>query len=642
MFPRSRRSSIGFLKSGLLDGVELLSVDVFDTAVVRTTVSPHDVFTLVAHELSDFLTVTPSEFGRQRVAAEHDCRLELDEDRNEVTLAEIMQRLAERLELPPALVPRLVAAELDLEARVSRVNPEVQAFVAEAERRGIRVMFLSDMYLPAATVVGLLHQAGYRADEVIVSSELQMTKAMGSMFDHLLASTGIPASAILHIGDDAWSDGSQPLTRSMRSQFVASNRQLTSSRLTWDTESGGPPIERNRADIQLLGLAAGRLRREPTTVDIGYYTTGPLAVALGLWVDDLAATHHPDHVLFCAREGKIVREAALAFGRTLDADQALYLEVSRRSLLLPSVAGDVAGSVERLSEGATEIPLIAYATRLGFDEREIRRSVAAPLSGKLDEPVDIWNKEPARLLLVELADLIEERAATELEALGRYLEHLGVKAGQRVVFFDVGWHGSLQQHFHAATDRLGLELDVRGAYLGLFASPPGSFDCFAFSPTDNETVAEAVRQRVEVIEMVLQADHPTVDHLGSEGPVLALLDENLWITSDLQQGGREFLADARALGLRDRPSTACFGPALRLLSDPSPAEARRLGSFRHAEGFGADAPSVPLAFVPSIANLRDLKSLRSPDPHATWWTARQAIVSTSPLLARLQRARRRP
>lgn len=197
--------------SSLYDRLETcgaLSLDVFDTALLRCVAAPTDVFRLVAKwAASEDSGCADFDFEVARVLAEKRARA-IAHRRNghtEVTFAEVYASLL----LPPGW-DRSRAAEMELaiERALSVVNPFAHALYARAIERGIPVVFVSDMYLSSATIEGLLRDAGYDAHtRLFVSAEYAgASKANGKLYEIVARELDLRPDEVLHVGDNRHAD----------------------------------------------------------------------------------------------------------------------------------------------------------------------------------------------------------------------------------------------------------------------------------------------------------------------------------------------------------------------------------------------------------------------------------------------------
>jgi predicted HAD superfamily hydrolase len=162
------------------------SFDVFDTALVRRTAFPSDVFRLIGRRIAAKIGCPANrEFIEDFVAS----RLQAEQmslaGREETTLDAIWIKLRDLLDLPPACGSQY---ELDAEREVLAPNAIVLERIAQARAAGCRPVFLSDTYLPAEFVKGELrrHGAAAEGDAVYVSSALGRTKRSGALYREML------------------------------------------------------------------------------------------------------------------------------------------------------------------------------------------------------------------------------------------------------------------------------------------------------------------------------------------------------------------------------------------------------------------------------------------------------------------------
>ena len=135
-FPRGGLTDIA-------DDIDWVSCDVFDTAVFRAVARPGDVFHLLERQQG-----IPG-FARMRTRAARDARKAMA-PRGEYSLSDVYERLPAKADM---------SQELDLELALARPNPEVQAFLRQAQSCGKKIAFTTDMYLPREAIAALLKSA---------------------------------------------------------------------------------------------------------------------------------------------------------------------------------------------------------------------------------------------------------------------------------------------------------------------------------------------------------------------------------------------------------------------------------------------------------------------------------------------------
>ncbi len=256
---------------------EVISFDVFDTALMRPLAQPDHLFWFLestARELD-----CGEQFRARRISAERNARLRaLTRGHDEVTLAEIYSALAGS----STALEALAAAEFALELELTRPHPSIKSIYEEALRSGKRVVFTSDTYLSRAQVQELLARNGYRQyEDLFVSSENRQTKRSGALFRYVSQRMAIEPGRILHIGDTFRPDVLRARMAGLRAGFIP--RAVDSyvlARRVWGGTSAQDP-----GHSVILGLVANHFvsrgaQATASPYEIGYEVLGPLYVAL--------------------------------------------------------------------------------------------------------------------------------------------------------------------------------------------------------------------------------------------------------------------------------------------------------------------------------------------------------------------------
>ncbi|HYC02701.1 MAG TPA: hypothetical protein VED40_05370 [Azospirillaceae bacterium] len=197
-----------------------MSLDIFDTLLLRRVDTPADAFDIVGRRAVERNIidegVTPSLFRLVRQSAEQAARSKAQATRasTEVGLADIY---AEASLGDPAALARI---ELEVERELVFANPLLLPWLEELARRGMRVVLLSDMYLSHAELTDLLLAAGIHGGlyaALYVSSGHGCSKRDGGLFHKLIADhPDILPDRILHMGDDPIADLAMPAGLGLR------------------------------------------------------------------------------------------------------------------------------------------------------------------------------------------------------------------------------------------------------------------------------------------------------------------------------------------------------------------------------------------------------------------------------------------
>jgi FMN phosphatase YigB (HAD superfamily) len=203
--------------------VELVSLDVFDTLLLRDTEPELARFGGIARvqdaalRRAGFPSPGPGPLYRARLQVHKQAYDAAAATGGEARHDDILRRLCRHCALDEALVPELVRAEVAYEAGRLVANRPLLAWLGRLAPR-LRLVLVSDMYLATADLRHLLAAVTpeLSALPLYVSAELQRTKRQGGLFPFLAAAERVAPTAILHIGDHPLADVVQPVRAGYR------------------------------------------------------------------------------------------------------------------------------------------------------------------------------------------------------------------------------------------------------------------------------------------------------------------------------------------------------------------------------------------------------------------------------------------
>lgn len=456
---------------------KVVSFDVFDTLVWRPFLQPAGARAYLGwlveqrHGLVGFATL--------RSRAEHATYLRRGCD---VTLTDIYAELARRPELRGTPLAALQALELDTEQRLLKPRPAVVVAASALADSGKRVVAVSDTYLTAADLQGVLPPAASAPMQTIhVSCDSGWRKDSGAAWHQLPQQEGVRPACWLHVGDNEHADVQLP----QAAGFIHPVHALRSSALLDLVPTLRPlrpdAAQRERWQDQLwLGLVANHcnaladmhpeafgaqlLLEAPET--LGYLVLGPLLLDYATWLARLAIEREVAHILFLSREGHLLLQVYQRLQHVvpkLAVIDASYFLASRRAVHTASLR-----SIE-------DLHAVFAAPYTGPLDELIRARLGAPmataLAGRLarsDLDQEVFLPE-MRTQLVELlrpcAATIMEVARTERETYLEYcsLSNAGVDAAAMVA--DIGYAATIQRGLMQLTGQ-----PFGGAYLALKAA----------------------------------------------------------------------------------------------------------------------------------------------------------------------------
>jgi FMN phosphatase YigB (HAD superfamily) len=493
-------------------GFAIVSCDVFDTAVMRVLARPEDLLLalgLRARALG-LVSCGPEAFREYRQQAERVARRQAEAaGHDEVRILEVYEELrAWGVTLDPA---RLAELEFAVERSACRAVEPVRALLA-ARDPAQRLVFVSDTMLPGRWLATLLRDCGYGEDCLVLSSaDTRHSKHSGRMFAHLLQTMGCNASEIVHVGDNPVSDVARP-----REHGIAAVH------LPWQPPRPEPErLQREHAVIRLLHSHRRSRAAPPDSTADGpalYPYVSGLLIGFTLFVLAEARRRGINRIFFLARDGHLpLAIARRLLGRTGENIDLSYLQVSRQSVVVPSMLDNIPGFAEDVARSVNGRPLDTALDCIGIDAEAMRGLLARC---GLD-PMQPADPESIRRLFDANQTLIRERLEALRDSALRYLDQSGFLAPGPRLIVDVGWRGSTQKALARLT---GIPpADIAGSYLGLLpdALSPGLDPCSAagylFAFGDPRPLMETVLEGYVLLELFLSAPHGTVLHYADSG-----------------------------------------------------------------------------------------------------------------------------
>lgn len=604
---QSCRDALAAFFDGRQPRPRVLSLDVFDTALLRTVRRPVDVFHMLAPAIRRQIGADAGlPIANLRANAERSARARrfAEAGHEEITLLDIYDDFCDQAGVDPAVHrDPLAKIEADIEATLLYPNPAVLAAAATAERAGTRVIFVSDMYLPRGFIVDQLRRVGYAVDKgaLFLSAELGASKHVGGLFDVVLRELGCEPHDILHVGDNLHSDVVRAGERGLRTvHWNAAGPGAVADPLPFVDQ---PPENGASAafeeDDLLSSVCTGLVRRArtPTTPALptasanghsgvgnrewwerlGYEIGGPLYFTFLHWLLKNARREKLDRLFFLARDGHYLRGACEVLAeRAGFAIESVEMAASRRLLNLPQVTALDHSSMPFLLTPNPNLRVRHFLTRIGIDPEplaeKIHRAGFASLDDIITTPGGVFRSEKdhhaMHQLIVSLKDTILASAAAERERMQKYFGQIGFNSddAHSCAVVDLGWQASsaraLQKWLNLQAAASGKQPEpLRAFYFGTwhFAQTAIEAGCrlssFFFHLDKPPERRALVSESVELIELFFGAPHPTIVGLREETdgrmePVFGSAehgDEHSAHIARMRERAVDFVRDAAAL-----------------------------------------------------------------------------------------------
>ncbi len=456
----------------------VVALDVFDTLVERS-IRPEHTKVLACDRLARIAGVAgeagPELYARrQRIERELGRRSVAENGEAEFRLADMAAALYSELRaarlLPAGLeetafVAAALRAELMAERAVLRAKPGVLTALQAAREAGVRVLLVSDFYLPAEALAELLAGVGIAPplyEALHVSCDRGASKRSGRLYDLVLTEVGCPPGDVTMFGDNPHSDLAMAQSRGLRAVLVEDTDRVAVYAAP-DAEVTAPA----RLAAQMCTIVEAR---DVPPAHLRHAVPSLLLFAERLYT--AARRRGLRHLFFLAREGQPLLAMFEAWQDAMglrgeDRVATHYLIASRRACYVASLAPLAAERFEGLFRQYRRISLRDFARSLGL-EGAVLEAVAARHGLDLDATEEDLPESAAYQTLrsdPDFAAFYEARRIAQRDALRDYVASFGVDLrAHPLAVVDCGWKGSIQDFLRGA---MPPEVEVEGFYLGL-------------------------------------------------------------------------------------------------------------------------------------------------------------------------------
>lgn len=502
----------------------LVSVDLFDTLLLRPSLDPDRIHDLLAMELDTNAGTLPGDGRRlidRRIASERRAR-RIEPIPGDVGLDRIYEYATIDAPTDAVLLRQLHDAEIEIEHRLAIGRTWlIDLLRRHRSAHSTRMVLMTDTTLPRSAIDALLDDIGAAGlfDAVYVSSAEGARKDSGTMWDRV-RNAEHPAGEWLHIGDNAFSDIQQAADRGLRwvhmptPASLVERRRVPAGRIDLSDQPGAVGAELV-AGLGLASLAADQRPGRATELDtFGYGVLGPISYTFVDWLLRSAAERGVDRLLFTARDGALAQAMLHQVGamRPGSVPHNDYFHISRRMALgllqhdgprLEPVfaAGEFSGSVGDL-----------LAARLGVH-------LPGPDGDALSrEHVELpADAERLRSALEPFDGLFRRQGAAELTGFRRYLADLGIGPDEHLGLVDLGYGGTAQAALSQVMDQ-----KITGFYYVTSAAADvlgdAATSCFGRDVTFDGT--NLIYENNLVFEALCSAAHPQVASIDPDGTVV--------------------------------------------------------------------------------------------------------------------------
>lgn len=433
----------------IIDKVEYVSFDVFDTLLKRDVPNPVDIFSIVENNFN------VSDYKKLRIEAEKRARNATSG--REVSFQEIIDNIP--------VNDKSYCMESEILSEIELATPNCDMLdIYDYCVKNKKVILISDMYLSREVLAKLLQKIGITGyEKLYISNELNETKASGELFNYVLQDNMLEGKKILHIGNSFKADYVNARMCGMRSFKIATKNVRTRKKYKVATR------EQDKLNYLLAFINNHTHKGYSNYEKFGYECFGPLLYGFIKWLYDDMKHNGVEQVFFMARDGFVMRQVYHEMGYQNDIPD-FYFEASRRSLRIPAYNRTMGfEDVLRELTVPNKTNLLQIFDSLGLEADKYNKEIAKVGLDKtehLKRDLLVSNEKFKQLFDIIYEDVMEN-AAAEAEQLDKYLAQFDFS--KRTAIVDIGWGGSMQKYLISTLDRLHIKNNVIGYYVGLSA-----------------------------------------------------------------------------------------------------------------------------------------------------------------------------
>lgn len=519
----------------LIDQVDTVMFDVFDTCILRKVNQPEEIFKLLGND-----------FRKNRLEAQFKAEAYFP---GEYDLHAIYKYFYEEAPLGK-FDNSMMQKEIDLELACSYRNTEVYAMYEYAKKQNKKIIFVSDMYLSSEHIMELLNKNDYEVndiEDIHVSCEYDTRKSTGQLYKDIIELYNLNPNKCLMIGDNKHSDYDMAISN---------------------------------------GLKAYHYIRKQTEGDfwfrVGYNTVGPILLAYITWLKEELRKDNITEVYFFAREGYIFKQVYDLLKTKEDAN-SYYLYLSRKSMNIPLLADLTLEQLKEKYKGIywhlTTLSVKNYRDYLKFFGVDYQKTPM--LDYFLDEDLQTLTFIEREKKLQKVFDCnykhIQKAAKVKLENAIKYFEkNIHYSLNDNIAVVDLGWGGSMQESLQLFMDRyLSNDLKLFGYYLANDKRINDRKDKQQMKVFyENNHVFQT---NAWITELLFNAVSGTCLEYDTEGN--PILDENniSIYCNDILKGSIDFIKDSKYMLFGDIKKFALSNFA-RLIESPTEKESYILGN----------------------------------------------------------------
>ncbi|MCM1222183.1 MAG: HAD hydrolase-like protein [Lachnospiraceae bacterium] len=476
-----------------VDENDVVSIDLFDTLIMRQTLFPTDIFDIMECRLKEKGMIIKDFSGRRMASEKHLAKFKAP------TLVEIYSYMKSTYLLPEMIPEELAELEWSIDYELALPRQEMCDFCDEIHEKGKEIYIVSDTFYTKEQLIKLLEKCNIKFYTDIFASCEYKTAKTEELFERV--KDRISEKKCIHIGDDQVSDIESARKHGFSAYRICSGIDLLEMAGylgLWDNMEGLS----NRIKI---GMFVSKLFNSPfqfeneeqkisvkSAYDIGYLLFAPMISDFVIWFEEQVQDYGISNVWLCARDGYLIKKM---YDKLHGDKDSVYFLTSRTAAIGAGV------------ENEEDIKYVREMKFSGTVEEELQERFGISLQAEM-APGD--RKAGS---LMDYSHTILSKAVVNRRNYHKYMEGLHIKEGD-IAFFDFVAKGTSQMYIRKLVDN-----HLKGFYflqLEKEYMQDKGLDILAFY---DEKAAEnsEIYENYYILETMLTSPMPSVREFDEQG-----------------------------------------------------------------------------------------------------------------------------
>lgn len=458
------------------DSIKVLSLDCFDTLLWRKTATPRDVFAVLADEpAARRRGITP--YQRMSAAARAHRTKFLETGSSQIDIGDIYRSFTS---LSAEEQAQLAEAEIQTEMNVCFAFSPYVELLRLAHARGIKIIIVSDTYLREGELRRLLtwHLPTdvMQAINKIYCSVDYGTAKSDALFSIVIEECDVPASQILHIGDNGASDAQATRKLGMRAlHFLQFDPEVANFLRLQHAASSLTVLRQAAPETMVLPryspfrpiFSVAKLQPNAPETMIGYMSFGPVLYTYARFLmDEVEALQRQGKrvkVFFLLRDAYLLSRACETYAR-----KPIGKLIRIRRFIAIAASFKTRADVDYYISG---IKPVEYDLHEVAKQLLLPPELAASLIHIAQQSADPQAAFHQLLHDDDVLELIFKNSSGYRVRLKRYMsKEMQFEEGDTIILADIGYTGATQDCL-VRTFEDELKVHILGRYLVASADP---------------------------------------------------------------------------------------------------------------------------------------------------------------------------